>query len=82
MIKVNANINHPKRRLVITSIPWLILKTTWVVQTHLEGEFDQQTDSEHPQERSTITTSPAAVMVSLPIFVRSAPRKIGSTLAG
>ena len=48
----------------------------------LEGEFDQQTDTEHPQKPRTITTRAAAVMVSFPIFVRNAPRKIGSTPAG
>src|ERR1700757_3234451 len=48
----------------------------------LEGEFDQQTDTEHPQKPRTITTRAAAVMVSFPRFVLNAPRKIGSTPAG
>jgi hypothetical protein len=64
-------------------MPWLILKKpTWVVWTHLEGEFGQQTDTEHLQKPRTLTTRAAAVTVSFPIFVRNAPRKIGSTPAG
>lgn len=83
MVNINAKINHSKRRFVITSIPWLILKKpTSVVRTHLEGEFDRQTDSEHRQKSRTIRTPAAAVMVFFPIFVRSAPRRIGLTPAG
>jgi hypothetical protein len=67
----------------ITSIPWLILKKpTQVARTHLDGEFDQQTDSEHPQKSRTVMTPAAAVMVSFPIFVSSALRKTGSTPPG
>ena len=83
MLNINANINYSKRRLANTSIPWLIpKKPTQVIRTHLEGEFDQQTDLEHPQKQRTIPTSPGVAMVSFPMFVRSAPRKIGSTQAG
>ena len=83
MFNINANINHSKRRLANTSIPWLIpKKPTQVIQIHLEGEFDLQTDLEHPQKQRTITTPAAVAMVSFPMFVRTAPRKIGSTQAG
>ena len=83
MFNINADINHSEQRLANTSIPWLIpKKPTQVVWTHLEGEFVPQTGSEHPQKQTTITTLAPAVMVSFPMFVRTAPRKIGSTPVG
>jgi hypothetical protein len=83
VVNINANINHSKQRSVITSIPWLILKKpTQVAWTHLEEEFDRQTDSEHPQKLRTITTPAVAVMVFFPTFARNAPRRIGSTRVG
>ena len=82
MVNVNSNINHPKLRLVITSTPCLIpKKPTSVMRTHLEGEFGQ-TDQEHSQKKRTITTPAAAVMGSFPMFVLTAPRRIGLTPVG
>jgi hypothetical protein len=82
MVNVNSNINDSKLRLAITSTPCLILKKpTRVVRTHLEGEFGQ-TDLEHSQQSRISTTPAAAVMVSFPIFVHIAPRRIGLTPGG
>ena len=83
MFNINADINHSEQRLANTSIPWLISKKlTQVIRTRLEEEFGRQTDLERPQKRRTITTPVAVATVSFPMFVRTAPRKIGSTQAG
>ena len=83
MINVNSNINQSRLRLAINSTPCLIpKKPTRVVRTHLEGEFGQKTDQEHSRKKTTVTTPAAAVMVSFPIFVLNAPRRIGLTPVG
>jgi hypothetical protein len=77
------NINHSEQRLANTSIPWLISKKlTQEIRTHLEEKFGRQTDLERLQKRRSITTPVAVATVSFPMFVRIAPRKIGSTQAG
>jgi hypothetical protein len=77
MVNVNSNINDSKLWLAITPSQCLIPnKPTRVARTHLAG-VGQKTDQEHSQKKRTITTPTAAVMVSFPMFVLTAQRRIG-----
>lgn len=83
MVDVHANINHSERQSAITSTACLIPKRpTQVVRTRLEREFGQERDQDDSQKQRIITTSAAAVMVSFPMSVLNAPRRIGSTPIG